>query len=543
MQAVRLSNCKMLYGLMVGMLLALFVMQSFFSMREDSAIEDEPPHIMAGYALLKTGEARMNPEHPYLVKTLAALPLLFQKINLNLESEWWKSGDEWKFGDEFLYRSGNDADKILLSGRLVILCLGVLLGILVWHFACYLYGKKAGLFALFLYAESPLILAHSRLITTDIGVTLFFVLTLYFLVRFFRSQRLGWLFCVALSFGLANLTKFSAVLLVPILALAFWIFARAAKKNQMKLHFRPWRAFAWLVIFGAFVVWLGYGAPLAPEPAAWQFFSWQNFKNPCFIKIYQSLIPSTYFRGLIDVIIPTTTGRWAFALGKFYKGCWYYFPLAILLKTQIVFLLSLPVLFFYYFSKKIRLTWTEGILWATVIFYLLVSMLQKLDIGIRHILPIFPFVFVLISPLVLLAEKKIGKWFFLIGVLWYSGSTLSQHPGYLQYFNEFVGGPQNGYKYLIDSNLDWGQDLRRLKRYLEENKIEYLGLDYFGGGDPDYYGIKYAKLTPYSEDFKGWVAVSASSLWWGWREKKYDWLQKMEPVAKIGNSIFIYDRR
>lgn len=534
---------KWLGGLTIIILLAFFVIQVVFSMMEDSAIEDEPPHISSGYALLKTGDARMNPEHPYLIKILAALPLLFQNINLDLSYESWQKSDEWKFGDDFLYRMGNNADQILFSSRLVMVFLGVVLGIVVWRFAKFLYGQKAGIFALFLYCFSPLFLAHTRYITTDVGVTLFFILTVFMLFKYFRSGSAKWLVFGALFLGLANLSKFSALILIPMSFLIFLIFYIWSKRNKQNIITRPILSFIWFLLAGLFILWVGYGLPIAPDPGVWRFFNWQNFTGSSIEAIFENLIPSSFWRGLIDVIVPTMGGRKSYALGVFQNGFWYYFILAFFIKVQLSLIISLFFAIFCWIKKIIRFGINEFILSLLVIFYFLISSFQKLDIGIRHILPIFPLIFLLVSPMInFLKLRKFSVIFMLILVIWYALAPITSFPGHLQYFNEIIGGAKNSHHFLIDSNIDWGQDLKRLKKYLIDRNINILVLDYFGGGDPDYEGLQYIKLTDEQESFKGIIAISISRLLWERNDGKLLWLNPNQPSDRIGNSIFIYYR-
>ena len=136
-------------------------------------------------------------------------------------------------------------------------------------------------------------------------------------------------------------------------------------------------------------------------------------------------------------------------------------------------------------------------------------------------------------------------------VLWLTVETVATYPHYLAYFNELAGGPANGYKYAADSNLDWGQDLKRLSRYVEENKIGKIKLDYFGGSKPEYYlGSKYEKLDAGNPSQRhGWLAVSATLLQGGraratkgfdQNTSYYRWLDNYEPATRIGYSIFVY---
>ena len=193
-----------------------------------------------------------------------------------------------------------------------------------------------------------------------------------------------------------------------------------------------------------------------------------------------------------------------------------------------------------------------------LIIYWLTSITGNLNIGVRHVLPVFPFTFILVSWILVSALKQIEKHAFkkagvlMTGALlcWYIFSSLSSYPHYLSYFNELAGGTDNGYKYVVDSNYDWGQDLKRLKKWVDEKGIEKIKVDYFGGGDLNYYlGSKWERLDSQGPPQKGWLAISATLLQGGRGDPipgfnqpalYYKWLNDYVPVDRAGKSIFIY---
>lgn len=205
------------------------------------------------------------------------------------------------------------------------------------------------------------------------------------------------------------------------------------------------------------------------------------------------------------------------------------------------------------------------------------SIFSNLNIGVRHVLPTFPFIYMLVSnqvirwisrermefnpshPLQIVVDffrsyfKTALKLLLVVLLLvWYALTALFTYPFYISYFNELAGGPANGYKYAADSNLDWGQDLKRLAQFVEENNIEQIKLDYFGGGSPRYYlGDKVEPWWPARGETTGWVAVSATLLLGqtgkpvrGFVRKPdedYSWILKYKPVTQIGYSIFVFN--
>jgi hypothetical protein len=223
-------------------------------------------------------------------------------------------------------------------------------------------------------------------------------------------------------------------------------------------------------------------------------------------------------------------------------------------------------LWFIFFRTGIRKLESEEwyLIIAAACMFFLFSM-GRVQIGFRYLLPILPMVYVLISRLMTADFFTRARYSIPFGIicLWYLLSSVTIYPHYLAYFNELAGGPDNGYKYLVDSNLDWGQDLEGLKEYMDENSIDSIKLSYFGSADADYYNIHYEYLPSiglrpdepgdlwwYEEGneekcgyVQGLVAVSATNLQGVLLENRecFKWLEDYEPIAKIGYSILIYD--
>ncbi|MBD3208602.1 MAG: hypothetical protein GF370_04070 [Candidatus Nealsonbacteria bacterium] len=186
------------------------------------------------------------------------------------------------------------------------------------------------------------------------------------------------------------------------------------------------------------------------------------------------------------------------------------------------------------------------------------SITGNLNIGVRHILPVFPFVYILISRGIIEGVAKIENpaykktiWYLVVAlIIWYAFSSLSTFPHYIPYFSKVVGGTDHGYRYVVDSNYDWGQDLKRLRRWVDENNIQKIKIDYFGGADVSYYfGEKAERVDARSEPQKGYLAISATHLMGGQGEPVsgydqptgyYDWLENYQPIGRAGKSIFIY---
>lgn len=225
------------------------------------------------------------------------------------------------------------------------------------------------------------------------------------------------------------------------------------------------------------------------------------------------------------------------------QGWWYYYIAAFLIKTPIptlIFILSSLVFFNRIRDKEMV---NELFILVPIIILLVFSFFNHINIGVRHILPIYPFIFVFVSKIINLKVKKQG--IFTISIillsLWYVTGSLMIYPHYLAYFNEAVGGPNNGHKYLLDSNIDWGQDLKGLKIYLDEKGIKNVTLGYWGKDSPERIGISYKPVNCYPEP--GLIAVSVNTLYGLQEQRSYclEWLRSYKPIDKIGYSIFIYN--
>ncbi len=251
-------------------------------------------------------------------------------------------------------------------------------------------------------------------------------------------------------------------------------------------------------------------------------------------------LPENYVLGISDTVLHQMSGHRTYFLGQYSRyGLWYYFPAIFLLKVS-VFLLALIGISLYVFYRKHLEKGSLGNAEIISIFFILVfftiNLFSSINIGIRHILPIFPFVIFLCAKSVKYINKRQIR-IYLILILFFALSSILSAPHYISFYNEIIGS--NGYVYALDSNYDWGQDLKALSIYLKDNGISSVKLKYFGTAAPEYYGIHYEPLECGATH--GIVAVSADYLQ-GLIEKDRDchaWLKSHVPDARIG-SIFVY---
>lgn len=621
---------KYLNLIAAGLLILMFFL-GITSLWNDSGTTDEVAHIPAGYSYLKYQDYRLNPEHPPLIKMLAATPLLFMNLKFPLDSQAFSEANQWETGWQFIYYYGNDADAILFWSRIPILLLALLLGIYLFRWTKEVFGEKIALIALFFYSLCPNILAHSRLVTTDLGVTASFFIALYYFYKFIKAPSWKHLILSGITFGSAQLIKFSNVLLLAylVLLLVVILFTYQEKINfnfpLSKYFKREWIKRVY-VLGGSLILITIIGYLLVGVTYSYCI---KNFPKELQHKIINNLLPGReldqtknalhkltenpfarpyayYYLGLKMVFLRISGGNTTYFLGKTSNQAWrYYYPVSFLIKTPIpiliLFIFSIIGFFRIQNSKippakpavnrlagpacqpagknqnenlililKIKKIWIyikdrinknllEFICWTVIVMFFIVGIRSNLNIGLRHILPLYPFLYILCAKYFVAifsnysqtSSKKLQialKGFGMILLVWYAISNFRVFPSYLAYFNELIGGPKNAYKYTVDSNLDWGQDLKRLAFWVKKNNIDKITIDYFGGSVPEYYlGDKVTIWhSKYGKPPAGWFAVSATyyqnSKWYSKAEgiPDYAWLDSRSPDAMIGYSILVY---
>jgi len=585
---------KKLAPLFSILMVLLMLVLATISQKQESAIMDEVAHIPAGYSYLTQKDMRLNPEHPPLLKDLSAIPLLFIKgINFPSQLKSWTSeiNSQWNFGFNFLYNSNNDADKIIFWARIPMLLLLILLGFFIYKWTKELYGKLPALLAVFLFSFSPTFLAHGRYVTTDVGAAFAFFFASYFFIKFLKNPNGKNLFWAGISFGIAQMIKFSLFLLVPFFGIItlIWIYIQwRENKKFWKTFFTYIIKFAAIMVIGYVLVYPVYLFHTTNYPAEKQvsdttFIASQfPFKPAGKLVIWMSQQPilrpyAQYLFGLCMVFQRATGGNTTYFLGEVNNRGWYnYFPTVYAIKEpltlHILTIISLLLLaagetvlvwkkIFNSLSHFLKNNFTEIAMLIFLAIYWGASITSNLNIGVRHILPTFPFIYILISGQMKrlfekIHNKKIRVTCYLLlaaCLVWYAVSSLSIFPYYLSYFNELVGKAKNGYIYVTDSNLDWGQDLKRLAKWVDEQGIKKIKVDYFGGATASYYlGNKaeewHADYDPQKAK-NSWLAVSATFLQQsraiptkGFEKitDQYFWLNQYKPVTVIGNSIFVY---
>ncbi len=561
--------------IVVAVLLLSFLIGGLYYAATNSITSDEKTHMAVGYMNLRFHDYRFNIEHPPLVKQLAALPLLFLKLNFPFDVYSVSVPDDIvKIQNLFLFKLGNNLDFMLFLSRIPNLLIALILGFFIYLYSRRLNGTFAGLISLSLFVFSPIFLAHSSLVTMDTTITCFYFAAIYFLMRYFETEKEGFLIGVALFTGLSFMSKFSGLLLIPVIYLLIFMRSLYPVQEPKKITLKKW--IVNLVIFLPFLLFAASYKKsfrlilpaLAIYAISYLFynkktlFSKINFvgRSLLFIMVVAFVMvildytdyswfpfhsaTKAYFKGFAYFEGHAQYGQESYLLGASSKatGWWYYFPLAILFKEPFItsIFLFLGVIGLCIKREKIL---TKAVLVIPAFVYLFIAMfINNLNIGIRHILPVYPFLFVMAGYSVsIIRNSRAVKYLLSLLVIILAVDVLSSYPAHLSYFNRLIGGYKDGYKYLGDSNIAWGQDWKRLKGYVEKHNIATIGADGAFSYDKvcDYYRIPYRYLTKDEElrPREGYYVIETTAF----PAKRIKWLDKIKPVEWVGGSLLIYN--
>jgi hypothetical protein len=490
-----------------------FCLQAFLALRKLSATSDEPVHLAAGYSYWQTRDFRLNPEHPPLAKLIAALPLLIIHPSLDLAHEGWYAMDGrvdgFLVGFHFLY--SNDADRLLFWSRAAIVLLSAVGIVVTFLWARDLFGVPAGLFAAGMYAFSPNLLAHGMLVTTDVPLAVFTVLTFYLFWKGGKNESWRIDVVTGLALGAAMASKFSGAFL-PVLLIVLCV----ARDRRA--------AFLRLTIIGC--------AALVVIQAAYLF----------------SATPLLYFRNVFLVNANHLQNYPVYLLGRLKPGgWWYYFLAAFLVKATVPTLAITIFALIHAIADRFISRWGEIILLVVIVSYTALISVAADQIGLRYLLPVFPLLFVWTSRVVPWITSMRGGALVIGGLLaWQVFSAVRAFPNYIPYFNEVAGGPSQGPWLLDDSNVDWGQSVKQAAQYVREHHLGNVQMRSFSPSDnPEYYGLP--PDIPLSETFKrlgaqrpspGVYIVSAHYVA-RMRGVSREW-QTYVPIDRIGDSLWVY---
>jgi dolichyl-phosphate-mannose-protein mannosyltransferase len=518
--------------LLAVLMVAYFIVSSLIAARTHTPTVDEFVQLPMGYYYLKTGRFDMDRRNPPLMKSLSAVPLLLTDVKLDTDSQWRKSGEGWWmwiFGTRFMRINQDRYFDLFFWGRLVNVLLGAAAVTLIYLWARSWLGPLPALGTLLLASTTPPLLAHASLATLDIGVTAFVFAGVFALYRLTIQPRWEWALAAGALFGFALASKFVALFFLPLIPLL------------LAAEWRP-KDRKGVVRLAGFLVLITFSGWLAVNAA----YFFKGFPLP--VEMIDGIMLKTVERSH-EKSLSYLLGMWST------QGWWYYYLVAFLYKNTVPFLLLL-IAAVYGFARRPRSEWLRPLLWlalpALILFYIL-SFHYRINFGIRYFLPALPFLLIIAGfGIRLLLQGGRTERVLLAGLLvWQVVACTAATPHHLAYFNEAAYGPNRARKILLDSNLDWGQDLGRLKTYMAQNGIDRIELGYYGSVDPKLYGINYA-LPPF-EPKPGLYAVSANYLGglppvllyletdpFYAAEGYWSWLDDFEPVARVGSSIYIF---
>ena len=518
----------------VAVLLLLHVSASLWSASRESATYDELQHIGPGYARLALHDYRLTPIAAPLMPMLAGLAVNPIHPRLPVDDPSWKAVDGLAFGYRFLYGQG-EGRRLLWLARLPFVALSAVLALATFLWGKQLGGNACAFGALFLYAINPELLAHSHYANLDFGISLVTTLALWALYSFLRSPTLGRGALTVAAFAAAPITKYSfplVFLMGAAVALASLLDKRIRDDHGGALHLsRQLLLLAVAVVMAAWLAaWAAFGFKTqegaSPDlsnhpPPIEQLVSEESLRWLLVTISDRHLLPDGFVHGVAETLALPRRNQMVFFHGRTaLGGWWYYFPMVLILKTPISLLLLLvSTLLVRGPEAHARLALVTVALPAAV--YLAFAMSFGFSIGYRHLMPILPLLCVWGGWQVAALWARTGLRPIAVVLLsWYALGTCRVAPHFLSFFNEFAGGPEFGYRYLVDSNCDWGQDLEELARLCRQLGLKRVKLSYFGSASPDDAGVPY-------------VALPGVTCCWSPRE----WTLSLEPGDVVAVSV------
>lgn len=484
----------------VAALIALFLAQSTVFIFKKNFTWDETRYLAVGRYLVSHRPWSLDNavQHPPLAYYLSALGL----VGIEMPAEVWTNDNAVERGNAIVLANG---DEIVARARLPMLVLGPILGFTLFAWSRRLFGTRGAFLSLGLFALSPNLIANQSLITPDFALTTFIFLTGWCFYEMIRTERPVWVVLTGVSAGLALLSKFTALFLLPVTAL--WVAGYLHTRGTTGFR----RLAIWVAVAGVvagLVVLAGYRFQVRP-----------------------------LLRGILFQF-NVSRDPWAgYLLGEISKEGWpHYFLIASLVKlpVPVLVLTALSVLPFFRTRRPDALAcWV--LLAPIVFFFVYLSLFNRLNIGFRYLLPAVPFLFVWLGQMASL-ETPVRKKTVLFSVLlaWQAASVGRVFPHYLAYFNEIAGGPENGHRWLGDANLDWGQDLKGLKRYIDNHQLKRVCVSYFGTMPMELYGLRSCEMSEAQAAAASgsYLALSVTKLQGIYLDdpNQYRWLRGREPI-------------
>lgn len=548
-------------------LLVVLILQLAHTSNATSATWDEAHHLFDGYNIWTHHDYGLNPEVPPFAKLLAAAPLLPMHLYVPTVQDRPEQTEAYLDGKDFLFR--NDANKVLFIARMTSALFMLVLAVSVFAAGTEMFGPIAGLIALAFLVFDPNFLAHGALVTTDVPIACLIFLALYLYYRYTRRATLTRLLLVGLVTGLAMATKFTGLLVLPILFLV--AITEAVYGRDWRILIRRTLAIVGVAVISYIVLWSFYGFRYNARPAGRELNPpladyLKQLPNPndsahLALLARHHILPEAYIFGLANTKI-TEFADTSYFFGRIYRhGTHLYFPAAFLIKSTLPFLVLFAIGLALLIAGRIRRGLEAFILLAPPAFYVAVAMHSTMDIGYRHLLIVFPFFYLFVAAGALALMQMDRRWTYAIAVLllWQVVTSTRVSPAYMAYANEAWGGPSHLHKYLGDANTDWGQQLKAAHQYLASRHITSCWIAYFADGvvDTAYYGIPCKRLP--TVETTAWLnlpmnvppeidgpalisdGVLAGIDYGDGALNPYEQFRSLKPAAAIDYGLFVYD--
>jgi 4-amino-4-deoxy-L-arabinose transferase-like glycosyltransferase len=564
-----MNRLKMPVSSLAGGLIILQMILVAIIVHGESLTFDEGDHIFAGYMMWHSGDYGLNPEHPPLVKLVATMPLLQEKLWVPpLKQRWFKS-EAYRDGRDFMERNDGPSHRLLFRMRLAAGVFAVGLSVFVFLLGRRLFGESAGLLALLLVVFEPNVLANSDLVTTDMGVACFFLATIYCFYRFARQSSVINLFLIGLTAGLTLSAKHSGILLAPmLLGLTLVEIACAERGRRKRMAGILFGGIAATVIVAVVVLWAFYGfryaarpAGLAMNPTLSEYAAPLTGMNSWVIGHVANwrLLPESYLMGMTDIHYAAQQYP-IFLLGHDYAhGVWWYFPVALSIKTTLGLIGLIVLAGIALISRRLRQRRELAYLIVPDAIYLTVAILSGMNIGTRHVLFLYPLAALLAAAGLTALAQHSRRWIWIGGglVAFHVISAMAIFPAEMAYGNEAWGGTAKTHKYLSDSSVDWAQQLPHIKRWVDAHPGEECWLAYSAYPDlrPQAYGIPCHPLptahtawemlpVDVPETVHGYLLLSADDLeacdWPSDQLNVFERFRWMPMAEQIDHSVFVY---
>lgn len=563
------------FGSIAGILFLVFGLQLAINIVRSSTTFDEPAHIIAGYRYLQCADFGINPEHPPMLKLLAAAPLFLSSQITEPQGECGVKHtsklEMFRLGGDFLVKNG--IDPVVIPARIGSSVMSILLAIVLFLAAWELFGRIEALIALGVIAFEPTLIGHGSLVTTDMALAATALAAAYTLLRFCKAPSFLRLLVAGVFFGLMLSAKHSAVIFVPILLLAVVADAFFVRETERRLANSIGRrifACAVVCVIGFGVLWAFYGFRLSALPGdssdkvSVESYIQQNGR-PEMISSGSAravialdglhVLPESYVLGLADIVATGSRNTWI--AGKAYStGQWFYFPVAFIVKASIPLLILLPfglaLLFVSADSRR-----TALFLLMPAIAFFAIALTSKMNIGVRHILPVWPFfiLFAVAGSVFIARRLPQIKYLVALVLIFHAVTAFRIAPNYIAFANDIFGGPNGSYKMLRDSSVDWGQSYKHAAEYLKKENISDCWWASFGNPAvsratvpcrflPDGFlmrpGAELDDVVPPQID--GTLLISVSNLP-PRGGPEYATLLEMEPFAQLGGTILVFKGR